>query len=111
MNVVGVAFVEKVEQAVYDPLCDALDREREKKRGEPVVRDQEDWTSACIGLDSATVILGSSSGRRFDRIGFLIPPYNAGPYAEGAYEVTLPVTPAVLDAVKPEYRDSFAAAR
>ena len=46
-----------------------------------------------------------------DRIGILIGPYEAGPYAEGGYEVTLPVTPAILAVVKPEYRASFAASR
>jgi hypothetical protein len=100
-----------LEAAVKDPLCDALDKEREQRRGEKVVRDADDWSSACIGLDDATVILGSRSGKAFDRIGFLIAPYNAGPYAEGSYEITLPVTRAVLDAVKPEYRAAFAALR
>ena len=47
----------------------------------------------------------------FDRIGFLIGPYAAGPYAEGSYDVTLPVTPAVIAAVKPEFRTAFAAGR
>jgi hypothetical protein len=37
----------------------------------------------------------------------LVPPYEAGPYAEGAYEVTLPVSAAVVAAVKGEYRPSF----
>ena len=47
----------------------------------------------------------------FDRVGFLIDPYTAGPYAEGTYEVTLPVTRAILAAVKPEYAESFTATR
>jgi hypothetical protein len=55
------------------------------------------------------VILGSKSHKGFDRIGFLIAPYNAGPYAEGSYEVTLPVTAAVVAAAKPEYRAAFVA--
>ena len=55
-----------------------------------------------------TLILGSRNHKTFDRIGFLIAPYEAGPYAEGSYEVTLPVTPAVLAAVKPEWRGAFA---
>ena len=46
--------------------------------------------------------------RRFDRIGLLAAPYVAGAYAEGSYEVTLPVTPKVLAAVKPEYKAAFA---
>jgi hypothetical protein len=54
-----------------------------------------------------TLILGSRNHKTFDRIGFLIAPYEAGPYAEGSYEVTLPVTPAVLAAVKPEWRGAL----
>ena len=54
------------------------------------------------------VIFGSSDHRRFNRIGFLINPYVAGPRVEGDYEVTLPITPAILAAIKPEYRQYFA---
>jgi hypothetical protein len=57
------------------------------------------------------MILGSGDRQHFTRIGILIGPYEAGPYAEGDYEITLPVTPEVLAAVKPEYRADFAAAR
>jgi hypothetical protein len=100
-----------LEKAVQPALCDALDKERSKRRGEKVVRDQKDWMTACIGLDETTVILGSAGHQAFDRIGFLIGPYAAGPYAEGTYEVTLPVTAAILATVKPEFRSSFALGR
>ena len=100
-----------LEEAVQNDLCAMLDKQRADKRGAPVKRDQSDWMNACIGLDSTTVILGSSNRRTFDRIGFLIPPYNAGPYAEGSYEVTLPVTQAVLATVKPEFRGAFSAVK
>lgn len=59
----------------------------------------------------STIILGSSNGQQFDRIGVLIAPYQAGPYSEGDYEVTLPVTRAVLAALKPQYRSVFAPGR
>jgi len=100
-----------LQAAVQRDLCDLLDKQRAEKRGEPVVRNQEDWMSACIGLDSTTVLLGSSNRRTFDRIGFLIPPYNAGPYVEGSYEVTLPVNQAIMQAVKPEFQSAFSAVR
>lgn len=100
-----------LEKAVQPALCDALDRERSKRREEKVVRNQDDWMSACIGLKEAQVILGSAGRTAFDRIGFLIGPYAAGPYAEGSYEITLPVTPAILATVKPEYKGSFAIGR
>ncbi|HTN15953.1 MAG TPA: DUF4163 domain-containing protein [Sphingomonadaceae bacterium] len=100
--------VKALEAAAQPAFCNALDKQRGEKRGEKVVRSADDWMTACIGFDSVTVILGSSNGQTFDRIGFLVAPYAAGPYAEGDYEVTLPVTPAVLKAVKPQYRASFA---
>jgi hypothetical protein len=88
-----------------------LDRERAKKRGEPVKPGSTDEFDKCIDPVENTVILGSSNRQAFDRIGVLVGPYAAGPYAEGDYEVTLPVTAAVLAAVKPEYRNAFAVKR
>ncbi|WP_240530094.1 DUF4163 domain-containing protein [Novosphingobium sp. PC22D] len=95
--------------AIRKPFCDALDRERAKKRGEPVDRASGDMFTECIDPMESVVILGSAGGSGFDRIGVLVAPYSAGPYAEGSYEVTLPVTPAVLRAVRPEFRGSFSA--
>ncbi|KPL69671.1 hypothetical protein SZ64_17165 [Erythrobacter sp. SG61-1L] len=103
--------VKALEAAAQPAFCNALDKQREEKRGEKVVRSADDWMTACIGFDSVTLILGSSNGQTFDRIGFLVPPYAAGPYVEGDYEVTLPVTPAVMKAVKPQYRASFSIMR
>lgn len=62
----------------------------------------------CPPIKDLTLLLGSTSGRAIDRIGLIADPYVAGSYAEGSYEVTLPVTPAILTAVKPAYRAAFA---
>jgi len=97
--------------AVRAPFCDALDRERAKRRGEAVDRTSGDMFDECIDPADSTVILGSADRRYFTRIGILVDPYEAGPYAEGTYEITLPVTLAVLKAVKPEYRPLFALGR
>jgi len=64
--------------------------------------------NACPPVKDLTVLLGSTNGRAIDRIGLIADPYVAGSYAEGAYEVTLPVTSAVVGAVKPGYRGAFA---
>lgn len=96
---------------IRQDFCRLLDRERAKKRGAPVRRGSDEPFSDCIDPVESTVILGSAGGKAFDRIGVLIGPYEAGPYVEGGYEVTLPVTAAVLAVVKPEYRASFAAGR
>jgi len=98
-------------KAIRDPFCKALNRERAQRRGEPVLPDSDDPFDQCIDPTASTVILGSSNQQQFDRIGVLIAPYEAGPYVEGDYEITLPVTKAVLAAVKPQYRSVFALGR
>lgn len=93
--------------AVQAPFCDALDKERARRRGEPVQRGSGQMFSECIDPTMETLILGSSNRQTFDRIGVLVAPYDAGPYAEGTYEVTLPVTAKVMAALRPQYRSSF----
>lgn len=96
-----------IQQAIGVAFCDALDVQRGKRRGAPVVRGTDGFTD-CPKVSEATLILGSTDGRAIDRIGLLVGPYVAGAYAEGSYDLTLPVTPALLRAVKPAYRDAFA---
>lgn len=95
--------------AIGQEFCAALDRQREKKRGEPIKRGE--MFTECLDPADYTVILGSAGKQGFDRIGVLVPPYEAGPYVEGGYEVTVPVTPKVLALVKPEYKGSFVLGR
>lgn len=97
--------------AIRAPFCAALNRERAARRGEPIDPNSEDMFDQCIDPTESTVILGSSNKQQFDRIGILIAPYEAGPYAEGDYEITLPVTKAVLAVVRPQYRAVFALGR
>ena len=97
--------------AIRLPFCAALDQQRAGKRGAPVNRKSGNPFDACIDPAAQTVILGSADKAHFTRIGVLVDPYEAGPYAEGNYEVTVPVTAAVLRAVKPQYRSAFAAGR
>ncbi len=93
--------------AVAKPWCAWLKRERVRRLGS--LSDTDDIFGQCPSVKELTILLGSSTGRTFDRIGLIADQYVAGSYAEGQYEVTLPVTPAVLRAVKPEYRAAFAA--
>ena len=95
-----------LDAVIQRPFCAMLDKERGKRRGEPVVSDGSMFND-CIKPSEQTVILGSSTGRTFDRIGVLIGPYAAGSYAEGDFDITLPVTAALLRAVRPEYRAAF----
>ncbi|QVM84208.1 PdaC/SigV domain-containing protein [Novosphingobium decolorationis] len=96
---------EALSGALRTRFCKALDDKRIERRGGPL--DPEGTFSECIDPVRQTVLLGSSNGATFDRIGFQIAPYEAGPYAEGSYEITLPVDGAVMRALKPQYRASF----
>lgn len=92
-----------------DALCDQLAAERARRRGEEAPASSRDFFDACVSVEDTTILLGSRGGRKFDRIGIRIAPYVAGPYAEGDYEFTFPVTEAMLQTVRPQYRDAFAA--
>lgn len=99
-----------LKRALQPEFCRQIDEQRAEKRGEPVVRGSEDSYDQCPDPIRSTIILGSSNSKVFNRVGILVNPYVAGPYAEGDYEATIPVTPAILAAVKPEFRSSFATA-
>lgn len=96
-----------VDAAVREAFCAALDKARTRKRGRFERREGNPFDGCIDPVANSIVILGSKGGQRFDRVGFLIPPYNAGPWAEGSYEVSLPMTPALIDAVRPEFRRAF----
>lgn len=98
---------EALSKAIRGAFCDQLDRQRAERRGGTVNRVSGDEFDKCIDPVGETVILGSKGRQAFDRIGILVPPYEAGPYSEGTYEVTVPVTPAVIAAVRPEFRSAF----
>lgn len=101
-----------LEAALGQALCDKLDAERAKKRGEAVPHTPpgEDYGfNSCQHVKDATVLVGSSNGKTFDRLTVWFGPYVAGPYAEGAYELDFPVDAKVLAAVKPAYRGAFSA--
>lgn len=100
-----------LDNSLGERLCDALNAEREERRGRPVDFESVDEYESCVALEDTTILLGSGDGRSFDRIGVQIAPYVAGPYAEGDFEFTFAVDEAVLDAVKPEYRAAFAIGR
>jgi len=92
--------------AVMPAFCRQLDAQRRHKRDGTLGGMAE--FNRCIDPIKQAVLLGSSTGSRFNRIGFVVPPYQAGSYTEGMYEVTLPVTATVLKVVKPRWRSYFA---
>lgn len=92
--------------AIRQPFCVLLDREREKRRGEPVRKD--DMFGGCPAYNEVTVLLQDTDKNwRFDHMLVTADQYIAGPYAEGPYEISLPITAKMIERLKPEYRLSF----
>lgn len=88
--------------------CDALNIEREKKRGEPV--GGGDLFDDCPKLDEIAIIpTDKNRNGRFESLGLVASPYVAGPWVEGSYEIELAMTPELLAALKGDYRTSFEA--
>lgn len=99
-----------LEEALGDRFCDGLNREREVRReGVPEEALADTPFTDCPGIEELEVLVGSSNRRTFNRMTLYAGPYVAGPYAEGAYEVNVTIDRAIRDAVKPEYREAFAA--
>jgi hypothetical protein len=100
----------ELQAAIGQALCDALDKERLRRRG-PDMEGGGGIFDDCPGLHDATVLVGSSNGRTFDRIAVWFGPYVAGPYAEGAYELDFPLTEKMARAAKPAHAKAFGARR
>jgi len=98
-----------LDDALGDRFCDALNRERARRREAPVPENSDDEFDKCPAIGELEVLVGSSNRRTFNRLTIYAGPYVAGPYVEGAYEVNLNVDRAILGAVKPEYRAAFTA--
>ncbi|OBV10110.1 DUF4163 domain-containing protein [Erythrobacter dokdonensis DSW-74] len=94
-----------LQDALGEAWCYALKIEKKTRLGADF---SDDGFFPCPPVSDLTLLAGSAGKAAFDRIGLIAAPYVAGSYAEGPYEVTLPVTQAVLDAVKPEYKAAFA---
>ncbi|WP_088184343.1 DUF4163 domain-containing protein [Sphingobium sp. Z007] len=94
--------------AIREPFCAALDKQRAEKRGEPVVRGEDEFTK-CIDPMEQVLVPTSKDGKLIDSITVVVGPYSAGPYAEGSYDIPLPVDAAMRKAIKTEYQDGFVA--
>lgn len=97
-------------QSIREDWCAALDRARAEKRGPDYRPGPNDPFGQCPSLEEIDVIPSDKDGDgRFEALMVVADPYVAGPWAEGDYAIELPVTPAIIGALKPDYRDSFAA--
>lgn len=98
-----------------DPLrsafCPALDAERRKRRGgDGKTGGTISEFDSCPPFADLSIIPSDSDGdSRFDSIRLIADPYVAGPYAEGDYEIALPLTESMVTSIRSEYRPSFEA--
>lgn len=95
-----------------DRFCKELDRQREEKRGEPVKPAGPDDISefnSCVDMTKQTLLPVSKGGKTLDALRVVIGPYEAGPYSEGTYTIELPFDAKTIAAVKPAWKDAFAA--
>jgi hypothetical protein len=86
--------------------CDALNADRQEKRGE-YIGESDDMFNTCPSFDDLAIVPYAGGDGGFDRLMFIAAPYVAGSYAEGAYEISLALPAATLAQVKSEYRSAF----
>ena len=101
------ATADGLEGAIRPQFCKLLDAERAKRRqGETL----EGEFSQCPAFSEVTIAPADKKETgRFDSILLIADPYVAGPYVEGEYEITSPVSAALVGALKSEHRGDFAA--
>lgn len=88
-------------------LCAALVKAKAQRPG-AVPLGGDTWTCPKW-RDSTFVLAPSSQPGKAGGLTFLFPPYAVGPYAEGAYEITIPYE-VFASALAPAYADEFAGA-
>ena len=97
---------ENMERLLTQPWCDALNKAREEKRGEPV--GGGGMFDECPKLSEISIIPTDKGGNgRFERLELIADPYVAGPYVEGSYEIELPVNDDLMSAIRSDYRENF----
>jgi hypothetical protein len=95
-----------IKNAAFGEYCAALLAERGRRLGMNI--NGMDPSEDCPGVSDLVLHLGSSDGQSLDRLGLYAASYVAGSYAEGPYDITIAITPALLGSVKPAYRAAFA---
>jgi hypothetical protein len=97
---------EAFDNSIRDSFCAGIKRAK-AARGLKADDAPDGVFAKCPPASAQTVWLGSSNGRFLDRMTIAIGPYEVGPYAEGSYRINVPVTGALVKAVKDEFARDF----
>jgi hypothetical protein len=92
-------------QVMSAVFCQRLDRERAERRDEELPLQGNDWMVACPPLAEQVIVPLDRDDRVFESLLVLVPPYAAGPYAEGSYEIEIELTDEMRRLIKPQYKD------
>lgn len=94
-------------KALLTPLyCRALDKERIVRRGVPTPRD--DLFGDCPDLlKDAQIWPDKPAYGKYSRITISLPPYAAGPYVEGSYDLEIVIPKRLKPLVRVDYRSLF----
>lgn len=97
--------VPALEMALREPYCSALAQARIERIGEVGLGGS--IPENCPEAGELTFALGTSNGRVIDRLVLLSAPYVVGSYAEGSYEIEVPLDAQMLALVRPAYQSEF----
>jgi hypothetical protein len=92
---------------VRQDYCNGLNAARREKLGADWKADDDSVFSGCPPFADLAIVFRGDKGKAMNRIAFIAAPYVAGSYAEGEYEVELPMTAKLIEAVKKGYRGAF----
>jgi hypothetical protein len=98
--------------AIDDQVLAVIRRQKSKvRKAQLALLDDELRREECEIPVEYRIVLGSTKGKAFDRIGVIVQPLRrltpSSERLEHGAEITLPVTPEIVAAIKPEYRASF----
>lgn len=86
-------------------LCQALDTAKKNRPGAVTLAAGSMWS--CPDLKDLNVVLAAGNApEQASGLTFLLNAYDVGPYVEGAYYITLPIS-ALGNAINPAYADQF----
>src|SRR3546814_6385880 len=92
---------------ISDWSSDVCSSDLKAARGVAWSRDPDSPFGQCPVPSAQTIWLGSSDGQYLDRLTIAIAPYEIGPYVEGSYKINLPMSAAIVNAAKADYRRDF----